>query len=65
MKMKPFDKGRDCFIVGDFWNLETHIRETLDEVARCFILAISYSLEVVLVAWLLTSSYEVTDECLA
>jgi len=50
MKMKPFDKGGDYFIVGDFRNLEKHIRETSDVVTQWFVLVIPYSLEVVLVA---------------
>ena len=65
MKMKPFDKGGNCFIVGNFRDLETHIRETSDVVTQWFILAIPYSLDIILVASLLSSSYEVIDECLA
>jgi hypothetical protein len=30
---KAFDESRDCFIMSDSWDLETHIRETSDVVA--------------------------------
>ena len=65
MITKAFDECRDCFIVGDFWNLKMHIREMSDVVTQWFVLAIPYSLKIILVARLLVGAYEVVNGCLA
>jgi len=33
MKTKTFDEHRNGLVMRDFWDLETHIRETSDVVA--------------------------------
>ena len=65
MTTKAFDEHRDRLIMGDFWNLEAHIRETSDVVMEWLVPTVTYPLEVILVARLFAGSYEVTDECLA
>jgi hypothetical protein len=34
MVAKAFDESRDCFVMSDSWDLETHIREASDVVAQ-------------------------------
>jgi hypothetical protein len=46
----------------DLGDLEVHIRETSDVVTQRLVLAITYALEVVLIAWLVTRGNEVVDE---
>ena len=61
MKTKTFDEGRNCLIVRNLRDLETHIRETSDVIAQWFILAVLYPLEIVFVSWLLTGSDEIVN----
>ena len=65
MKTKTFDDGRNCFVVRNLRDLETHIRETSDVIMQWFVLAVPYPLEIVFVSWLLTGSDRVVDECLS
>ena len=51
--------------MGNFQNLEAHIREASDVVAQGLILPVPYPLKVVFVSRLLAGSDEVIDECLA
>jgi hypothetical protein len=60
--VKAFDEGRDCFIMSDSWDLETHIREATNVVAQRLACSITYALEVVLVARLVTCGNEIVDE---
>jgi hypothetical protein len=46
----------------DLGDLEAHIRETLDVVAQWLILVVTYALEVILIARLVTRGDEVVDE---
>jgi hypothetical protein len=48
--VKAFDESRDCFVISNSWDLETHIREASDVVAQRLSCSIMYALEVVLVA---------------
>jgi hypothetical protein len=59
---KALDKGRDCLVMRDFGDLEAHIREASDVVAQRLVLAVTYTLEVVLIARLVTHGDEVVDE---
>jgi hypothetical protein len=59
---KAFDESRDCFIMSDSWDLETHIREVSDVVAQWLACSVMYALEVVLVARLVTCGDEIVDE---
>jgi hypothetical protein len=60
--MKALDKGQDCLVMIDFGDLEAHIREALDVVTQRLILAVTFALEVVLIARLVTRGDEVVDE---
>jgi hypothetical protein len=51
---KAFDESQDCFIMSDSWDLETHIREASDVVTQRLVCSVTYALEVVLVARLVT-----------
>jgi hypothetical protein len=62
MVVKAFDESRDCFIMSDSWDLDTHIREALDVVAQRLACSVTYALEVVLVARLITCGGEIIDE---
>jgi hypothetical protein len=62
MVMEALDEGRDCLIMRDFGDLEAHIREASDVVTQQLILAVTYALEVVLIALLVTHSDEVVNE---
>jgi hypothetical protein len=46
----------------DFRDLEAHIREASDVVAQRLVLAVTYVLEVILIARLVTCGDEVIDE---
>jgi hypothetical protein len=46
----------------DLGDLETHIQETLDVVAQWFARSVTYALEVVLVARLITRGNKIVDE---
>jgi hypothetical protein len=59
---KSFDESRDCFVMSDSWDLETHIQEASDVVAQWLACSITYTLEVILVAWLVTCGDEIVDE---
>jgi phage-related holin len=59
---KAFDESRDCFVMSDSWDLETHIREASDVVAQWLACSVTYALEVVLVARLVTCGDEIVDE---
>jgi hypothetical protein len=59
---KAFDESQDCFIMNDSWDLETHIREASDVVAQWFACSVTYALEVVLVARLVTFGDEIDNE---
>jgi hypothetical protein len=58
---KAFDENRDCFVMSDSWDLETHIREASNVVAQRFTCSVTYALEVVLVARLVTCGDEIID----
>jgi hypothetical protein len=62
---KAFDESQDCFIMSDCWDLETHIREASDVVTQRLTCSITYALEVVLVARLVTCGDEIVDEGLS
>jgi hypothetical protein len=62
MMAEAFDEGRDCLVMRDLGDLETHIRETLDVVAQWFARSVTYALEVVLVAQLITRGDKIVDE---
>jgi hypothetical protein len=59
---KAFDESRDCFVMRDSWDLETHIREALDVVAQRFTCSVTYALKVILIARLVTCGDEIVDE---
>jgi hypothetical protein len=59
---KAFDESRDCFIMSDSWDLETHIREASDVVTQRLACSVMYALEVVLVARLVTCGDEIVNE---
>jgi hypothetical protein len=48
--------------MSDSWDLETHVREASDVVAQRLACSVTYTLEVVLVAWLVTYGDEIVDE---
>jgi hypothetical protein len=48
--------------MSDSWDLEMHIREASDVVAQWLTCSVTYALEVVLVARLVTCGNEVVDE---
>jgi hypothetical protein len=50
--------------MSDSWDLETHIREASDVVAQWLTYSVTYALEVILVAWLVTCGDEIVDESL-
>jgi hypothetical protein len=60
--MEALDKGRDRLVMRDFRDLEVHIQEASDVVTQQLVLAITYVLEVVLIARLVTCGDEVVDE---
>jgi hypothetical protein len=60
--MEALDKGRDCLILRDFGDLEAHIREESDVVTQRLVLAVTYALEVIVIARLVTRGDEVIDE---
>jgi hypothetical protein len=62
MMAEAFDEGRDCLIMRDLRDLETHIQETSDVVAQWFARSVTYALEVVLVARLITRGDNIVDE---
>jgi hypothetical protein len=59
---KAFDESRDYFIISDSWDLETHIREASDVVTQRLACSVTYALEVVFVARLVTCGDEIVDE---
>jgi hypothetical protein len=59
---KAFDESRDCFIMGDSWDLDMHIRKASDVVVEWLTCSVTYALEVVLVARLVTYGDESVDE---
>jgi hypothetical protein len=60
--MEALDEGRDCLIMRDLRDLNAHIREASDVVTQRLVLAVTYALEVILIAWLVTRGDEVVDE---
>jgi hypothetical protein len=60
--MEALDEGRDCLIMRDLGDLEAHIREASDVVTQWLVLAVTYVLEVILIAQLVTGGDEVVDE---
>jgi hypothetical protein len=62
MMAEAFDDGRDCLIMRDLGDLETHIRETSDVVAQWFTRSVTYALKVILVARLITRGDKIIDE---
>jgi hypothetical protein len=59
---KAFDESRDCFVMGDSWDLETHIRKASDVVTERLTCSVTYVLKVILVARLVTCGNEIVDE---
>jgi hypothetical protein len=62
MVVKAFDESRDCFVMSDSWDLETHIQEASGVVAQRLACSVTYALEVILVARLVTCGDEIVDE---
>jgi hypothetical protein len=62
MVTEALDEGRDCLVMRDFGDLEAHIREASNVVAQRLVLAVTYALEVVLIAQLVTCGDEVVHE---
>jgi hypothetical protein len=62
MMAEAFDEGRNCLVMRDLGDLETHIRETSDVDTQWFTRSITYALEVVLVARLITCGDKIVDE---
>jgi hypothetical protein len=60
--VKAFDKSRNCLVMSNSWDLEMHIRETSDVVTQRLACSVTYVLEVVLVARLVTCEDEIVDE---
>jgi hypothetical protein len=60
--VKAFDESRDCFIMSDSWDLETHIQEASDVVMQRLACSIMYALEIVFVARLVTCGDEIVNE---
>jgi hypothetical protein len=60
--MEALDEGRDCLVMRNFGDLEAHIQEASDVVTQRLVLAVTYALEVVLIARLVTCGDEVVDE---
>jgi hypothetical protein len=60
--VKAFDESRDCFVMSDSWDLETHIRKASDVGAQRLACSVTYALKVVLVARLVTCGDEIVDE---
>jgi hypothetical protein len=48
--------------MSDSWDLETHIREMSDVVTQRLACSVTYALEVILVARLVTCGNEIVDE---
>jgi hypothetical protein len=59
---KAFDESRDCFVMSDSWDLETHIREASDVVVQRLACSVTYALEVILVARLVTCGDKIVEE---
>jgi hypothetical protein len=59
---KAFDESQDCFVMSDSWDLETYIRETSDVVEQRLTCSVTYALEVILFARLVTCGDEIVDE---
>jgi hypothetical protein len=59
---EALDEGRDCLVMRDLGDLETHIRETSDVVAQWFACSVMYALKVVLVTRLVSHGDEVVNE---
>jgi hypothetical protein len=57
-------KAETAFVMSDAWDLETHVREASDVVTQWLTCSVTYALEVVLVAPLVTCGDEIVDECL-
>jgi hypothetical protein len=57
---KAFDESQDCFIMSDSWDLETHIREASDVVAQRLACSVTYALNVILVAQLVTCAMKLS-----
>jgi hypothetical protein len=51
-----------CFVISDSWDLETYIREASDVIVQRLVCSITYALEVILVARLVTCGDEIIDE---
>ena len=64
MEAETFDESRNSLVVGDLWDLETHIREASDVIAQGLVFSVPYPLEIVLVSRLLAGGDEGVDECL-
>jgi hypothetical protein len=62
MMVEAFDEGQNCLVMRDLGDIETHIRETSNVVAQWFARSVTYALEVVLVAWLITRGDKIVDE---
>jgi hypothetical protein len=62
MMVEALDEGRYYLIMRDLGDLETHIRETSDVVTQWFACSVTYVLEVVLVARLVTCGDKIIDE---
>jgi hypothetical protein len=62
MVTEALDEGRDCLVMRDFRDLEAHIREASNLVTQQLVLTVTYVLEVILIARLVTRGDEVVDE---
>jgi hypothetical protein len=59
---KALDKGQDCLVMRDFEDLEAHIREASGVVAQRIVLTVTFALDIILIAQLVTRGDEVVDE---
>jgi hypothetical protein len=62
MVAKAFNESQDCFVMSDSWDPETHIREASDVVGQQLACSVTYVLEVILVARLVTCGDEIVNE---
>jgi hypothetical protein len=62
MMADAFDEGQNYLVMRDLRDLEMHIREMSDVVVQWFARSVTYALEVVLVARLITCGDKIVDE---
>jgi len=65
MEAQPLDESRYGLVVGNFWDLKVHIRESSDVITQRLVFLVPYPFEVVLVPKLFAGGDEIVDESLA